>query len=285
MNTSRILAAALAALLVLPTARAQLVHDIQNTLQTIKVVEANITQIAKLGQILGVNTEQLATLSKISSTIGDASNVAQFGKSMSLSQLSGYLNKIPGLEGTDVGKIFNTNGALDIFGGYSINQWKDMVENPTSFYRSQIMSSALRKVGESAGMNSREIAMLDYVRLNAGGGHMNKWEVSKQVADIMMDRHLEAEKERKQRLQALSATTQASKESADNAKTLTEQTAAQTAVLNNAAQAIIEGSNQAGQHATAQTTAIEKGNASLAEQIERDQMATTANKVSRSIRR
>lgn len=279
MKLTRNLFAAIAAfaLALAPSVHAQgiPVYDFQSTLQTIKVLQANQAQISKLGNILGVNTEQLGQLKGISTTLGNASRVANYGEKFSPAQLGKMIKGVPGLENVDLNTVFKSSGALDLFSKVPIGQWDKVVSDPYNYYSQMLMSEAIKNVGQDVGLDTREIKFVNYLK-RQNPKYLNKERAARQLSDIMLDRWQQEAKERREKLQVMSETSNALAQKASEAPTLVEQAAGNTAVLNQQVKTSILAAEQATKAAEVQSSVTDQGNKLLENQIALEQMRMSA---------
>ena len=267
------------AIAVAPLANAAMpVVDLSNLAQAAKILQANQNQINKLGSILGVNTQQLDQLRNLTTAIGNAQNVSNYGKYYTPADIAGMIGKIPGLEGLNIESVFKSSGALDLFSKIPLNQWDKMVKDPYNYYTQMLMDKAIEAVGEDIGLNSREIQFVSYLK-RQNPKYLNKEQAARELADIMLDRWQQEAKERRATLQALSDSTNEIAKKASSENTLLGQFAGQTAVDNQGVKVALAAAEQADAAATAQKVALDKSNSLLADQITLEQMRLRANAI------
>ena len=270
MKTTSLLRVGLLSLALLTQARGQLggalVSDLSTLAQTVKILDANTQQLTQLGNILGVSTDQLNSLRTISQSIGTAETILSYGNKLSPAQLSSMISSIPGLEDTDLSKLFGSNGALNLFSQIPLNQWGDMIQNPQNYYTQMLMSQAVQYVGGQAGLTPTEIQFVDYLR-QQDPRYLDQRQVTRQLADLTLTRWSEAATERRKRLQVLSETTSAIAQKASEAPTVVQQVAGNTKVLAQIANGQMEVASQAMDAAKQQVIVTDKGNSLLEDQI------------------
>lgn len=276
MKTSFRLPPALVAILLIafaaaPTVHAQIVNDVLNTLETSKVLTQNMALVEKASKALNVSTEQFNQLKSINKVMGDASNIAKYGKSYSVGKLAGIVGQIPGMEGFDVGKILKSNGALDLFSGIPLDQWSKLVKDPNNYYRGMLTSKAIGTVGKSVGLTSRETNYVDWLR-RQDKSYVDGVYASKQMADMALDRWLDETEQRKKSMQTLSETVAATAETAGEDTTLVGQAAATAQLTQQTANITALAAAQADEAAAAQAMQLNTGNQLLQKQLDEADM-------------
>ncbi len=255
------------------------VVDAPGLLQAVENYRAMEKQIKALGSIAGVNDEQLASLNKLVSFVGRSANASQNSQYMTPAQLGDFIRHVPGLENVDVGSMFNTNGALNMFSDIPVGAWNDILSNPNTYYRGMLRNRAISKVGADIGLTGNETQFLEWVN-QQDPQYINKARAAQSLGDLMVDRYLDETKKRRERLQALSE--QSNKVTEDASKptnTLTETSAGQTKVIGvqtnvqiETGKQITDGNNAVVLSLNNNTATIEEGN----RQAERQRAASQA---------
>lgn len=222
-----IVAIALSAVTVTPAKALIPVLDSSNLIQNIQILSQAQSQISKLGQIFGVNTQQLTNLIQIGKFIGNAASLSQNWQNYSPAQLQGMLSQIPGMQGVNLNSLFNTNGSLSVFMDVPLDQWQNVVTNPNSYYRTMLLNSAIKGVGQEVGMDYPEIYYTQYLaHLTPSEISGNKAEIAMHISDLALNRWLAAVEQRRANMAALSAKAAQNEQAAKSAQTLTQQQAA-----------------------------------------------------------
>jgi hypothetical protein len=141
-------------------AQGVLTFDIQSFLQQIALKTIGQSQISSLGQLLGVNNQQLSAAKEIYSVLGDnsASALANFN----LNDLQTVLKGVPGLENANLAALFPA-GVGGAFLGLSLDDWKNTIGNPSSLFATQMAHMAVGDITQQAGMPPDEGAFLGYL--------------------------------------------------------------------------------------------------------------------------
>jgi hypothetical protein len=146
-----------------------LTFDLQSFLQQLALKAIGQDEVSSLGQLLGVNNQQLSAAREIYSVLGDqnASRLADFN----LNDLQTALKGVPGLENVNPASLFppDIGGA---FLGLSLANWQNTVGNPSSLFATQMAHMAIGDITQQAGLPPDESAFLDY--LAAPGNSLEK---------------------------------------------------------------------------------------------------------------
>ncbi|HWZ95602.1 MAG TPA: hypothetical protein VNW30_10445 [Opitutaceae bacterium] len=137
-----------------------LTFDLQSYLQQLALRTIGHDQITFLGQLLGVNNQQLLAAKEIYSVLGDnnTSGLANFN----LSDLQTVLKGVPGLENTNLESLFPA-GVGSAFLGLSLANWQNTIGNPSSLFAAQLAHAAMGDITRKAGLAPDESAFLNYL--------------------------------------------------------------------------------------------------------------------------
>ncbi len=139
-------------------AQGVLTFDIQSFLQQLAVKAIGQDQVSSLGQLLGVNNQQLSAAKEIYSVLGDhsASSLANFN----LNDLQTVLKGVPGLEDVNLASLFPP-GVGSAFLGLSLANWQNTIGNPSSLFATQMAHMAIGDITQRAGLPPDESAFLN----------------------------------------------------------------------------------------------------------------------------
>ena len=224
-----------------------IVFDPANVAQTINVLRQAEQQYDRLGSLLGVSTQQFDQLVQLSSAIGNSSESAGFGHVLASAELQALVRATPGLANADLGQLLNPNGQLDAFLGLSLAQWTQAVENPTAYYRNQLIAPALARLGQSAGWSAPTVAYAQWYAAQSPEDQANLGaHAASDLAQLMNQDWLQAAQVRRVNLQALAAGGRAAELQAGQAATLADQQHAQAQMSGRTNQILLEAAAQNG---------------------------------------
>jgi hypothetical protein len=134
--------------------------DVQSFLQQLALKTIGENQVSSLGQLLGVNSQQLSAAKEIYSVLGDhnASGLANFD----LNDLQTVLKGVPGLENVDMVSLFPP-GVGSAFLGLSLADWQNTIGNPSSLFAAQMAHMAVGDITQRAGLAPDESDFLNYL--------------------------------------------------------------------------------------------------------------------------
>jgi hypothetical protein len=137
-----------------------LTFDLQSFLQQLALQAIGQDQVSFLGQLVGVNNQQLSAAREIDSVLGDnnASGLADFN----LNDLQTVLNGVPGLENVNLASLFPP-GVGSAFLGLSLDNWQNAIGNPSSLFATQMAHMAVGDITQQAGLPPDEGDFLDYL--------------------------------------------------------------------------------------------------------------------------
>ena len=137
-----------------------LTFDLQSFLQQLALKTIGENQVSALGQLVGVNNQQLSAAREIYSVLGDhnASGLANFN----LNDLQTVLKGVPGLENADLASLFPA-GVGSAFLGLSLANWQNTIGNPSSLFAAQMAHMAIGDITQRAGLAPDESAFLNYL--------------------------------------------------------------------------------------------------------------------------
>jgi hypothetical protein len=137
-----------------------LTFDLQSFLQQLALKTIGQDQVSFLGQLVGVNNQQLSAAREIYSVLGDhnASGLANFN----LNDLQTVLQGVPGLENTNLASLFPA-GVGSAFLGLSLANWQNTIGNPSILFAAQMAHMAIGGITQRAGLPPDESAFLDYL--------------------------------------------------------------------------------------------------------------------------
>jgi hypothetical protein len=141
-------------------AQGVLTFDVQSFLQQLALKTIGQSQVSALGQLVGVNNQQLSAAREIYSVLGDhnASGLANFN----LNDLQTVLQGVPGLEDVNLASLFPA-GVGSAFLGMSLADWQNIVGNPSSLFATQMAHMAIGDITQQAGLPPNESAFLSYL--------------------------------------------------------------------------------------------------------------------------
>lgn len=180
--------------------------------------------VGSLRNMSQMATQQRDSLRSINTAVGDASALLSMPRAFTAAQFATLLKSIPGLEGVKLEKIFNQNGALDIFMGTPIGDWKATIENPYNYQANILKGRAISNIGQSLGANNEEIAFASWLSGQQGGTlDRNRSAILSSAADLALKRWLETAKKRRDTLQVAAERSAINASQAGSEKTVLEQ--------------------------------------------------------------
>jgi hypothetical protein len=205
------------------------VFDPENTAQTINVLLQTEQEVQRLGTLLGVSTQQLTALLQVGAAIGNATEATSFSQPLTPLQLQASVGSIPGLQGSSLSALFNTNGQLDVFMGVPLSAWTQSVQTPNDYYRTILVNPAIERVGGSVGMNAPEVAYTQWYAARTPEDQYNlQVPASVDLASLLTNGWLETAQQRRVNLQALAAANQDAQTKGAQSQTLSDQQHAQS---------------------------------------------------------
>jgi hypothetical protein len=113
--------------------------------------------------------------------------------------------------------------------GVSLKQWIQAVENPTNFYRQNMINSALARIGSNADLTSPTIAYTEwYSSLSLDERHILNDKANADLSDLLNSYWLGESKTRLVNLQELSVQSRAASDESIKAASLSDQQRTQT---------------------------------------------------------
>jgi hypothetical protein len=206
-----------------------IVFDPANVAQTINVLKAAQGQLDMLGTILGISTKQLDQLTNLAFALGNSTDSKSISPALTDLQINDILKFTPGYDTLNLNKLFDKNGILDAFMGVSLKQWIQAVENPTNFYRQNMINSALARIGSNADLTSPTIAYTEwYSSLSLDERHILNDKANADLSDLLNSYWLGESKTRLVNLQELSVQSKAAYDESIKAASLSDQHRTQT---------------------------------------------------------
>lgn len=204
------------------------VFDPENTAQTINVLLQTEQEVQQLGTLLGVSTQQLTALLQLGSSIGNAAEATSYSQPLTPIQLQASIGSIPGLQGSSLNALFNTNGQLDVFMGVPLSAWTQSVQSPNDYYRTILVDPAIERVGGSVGMSTPEVAYTQWYAARTPEDQYNlRTTASVDLASLLTNGWLQTTQQRRVNLQALASANQDAQTKGAQSQTLTDQQHAQ----------------------------------------------------------
>jgi hypothetical protein len=138
-------------------AQGVLTFDPQSFLQLVATKALGQAQLGSLGQLVGLNGQQLNAANQINSVLGrpDASQLEAFD----LGHLQLALQSVPGLANINVSALFPA-GVGGAFLGLDYNAWQNSVGNPSNQYGRQMQRAVVGDVAVQPGAPPDESAFL-----------------------------------------------------------------------------------------------------------------------------
>jgi len=250
------------------------VFDPENVAQTINVLKAAQQQLDRLGSLLGVSTQQFDQLLALTTAVGNAAEASAYAQPPSPSQIQVSLNSVPGLQGSSLDALFNTNGQLDVFMGVPLDQWTQAVQNPNDYFRNILINPAIERIGGSAGMSQPQIAYTQwYAALSPEDQSNLSVRAAVDLSDLLTNGWLQSTEQRRVNLQALSAANQNAQNKAAAAQTLTDQQHAQSQLGANTNAILLESAAQNADASEATVRAVHAQNQLMQDQNEAQRAA------------
>jgi hypothetical protein len=139
-------------------AKGVLTFDVQSFLQQLALKTIGQSQVSALGQLVGVNNQQLSAANEIYSVLGDhnASGLANFN----LNDLQTVMQGVPGLENVNLASLFPA-GVGSAFLGLSLANWQNTIGNPSSLFAAEMAHMAIGDITQRAGLAPDESAFLN----------------------------------------------------------------------------------------------------------------------------
>jgi hypothetical protein len=166
-----------------------LTFDLQSFLQQLALKTIGENQVSALGQLVGVNNQQLSAAREIYSVLGDhnASGLANFN----LNDLQTVLRGVPGLENTDLASLFPA-GVGSAFLGLSLANWQNTIGNPSSLFAAQMAHMAIGDITQRAGLAPDESAFLNYLATPGNLLAKNQMNLALSVSRLLTSHLLES---------------------------------------------------------------------------------------------
>jgi hypothetical protein len=141
-------------------AQGVLTFDLQSFVQQLALKSIGLDQVSSLGQLVGVNNQQLSAAKEIYSVLGDhnASGLAN----LNLNDLQTVLQGVPGLGNVNLASLFPA-GVGSAFLGLSLADWQNTIGNPSSLFATQMAHMAIGDITSQAGLPPDESAFLGYL--------------------------------------------------------------------------------------------------------------------------
>jgi hypothetical protein len=170
-------------------AQGVLTFDVQSFLQQLALKTIGENQVAALGQLVGLNNQQLSAAREIYSVLGDhnASALANFN----LNDLQTVLRGVPGLENTNLASLFPA-GVGSAFLGLSLANWQNTIGNPSSLFAAQMAHMAIGDITRRAGLAPDEGAFLDYLATPGNLLAKNQMNLALSVSRLLTSHLLES---------------------------------------------------------------------------------------------
>jgi hypothetical protein len=170
-------------------AQGVLTFDAQSFLQQLALKAIGQSQVSALGQLVGVNNQQLAAANEINSVLGDhnASGPANFN----LNDLQTVLQGVPGLENINLASLFPP-GVGSAFLGLSLADWQNTIGNPSSLFATQMVHMAVGDVTQQAGLPPDETAFLNYLATPGNSLAKNQMNLALAVGRLLASHLLES---------------------------------------------------------------------------------------------
>jgi hypothetical protein len=166
-----------------------LTFDIQSFLQQLALKSIGLDQVSSLGQLVGVNNQQLSAAREISSVLGDhnASGLVN----LNLNDLQTVLQGVPGLENTNLASLFPA-GVGSAFLGLSLANWQNTIGNPSSLFAAQMAHMAIGDITQRAGLPPDESAFLNYLTTPGNLLAKNQTDLALSVGRLLTSHLLES---------------------------------------------------------------------------------------------
>jgi hypothetical protein len=170
-------------------AQGVLTFDVQSFLQQLALKTIGENQVSVLGQLVGVNNQQLSAARKIYSVLGDhnASGLANFN----LNDLQTVMRGVPGLENTNLASLFPA-GVGSAFLGLSLANWQNTIGNPSSLFAAQMAHMAVGDITQRAGLAPDESAFLSYLATPGNLLAKNQMNLALSVSRLLTSHLLES---------------------------------------------------------------------------------------------
>ncbi len=204
-----------------------IVFDPENVTQTINVLRSTQQQFDRLGQVLGVSTQQFDQLVNLAAAIGNAGEAAAFTQPLTAGQLQAAVQSEPGLQGASLESLFNASGQLDAFMGVSPVQWTLSVEGPGSYYSAILADPAIARSGGAAAVPPAATYAQWYAARTPEDRLNQAAQASLDISSLLAADWLGAARTRRVNLQGLAAGSQDAGARAGQARTIADQQHAQ----------------------------------------------------------
>ena len=182
------------------------VFDATAYAQLLKTYDIGSSQLNQLGKIVGLNTQQLATMNGIRDAVGVATGSVD-PRTLTARQLTALAQGL-GLDMNGaINKMYQKSGpfagALDVFMGTSIQSFRAKEGGPWEAFTRAAVNGSIEAIGLSLDMPSREIAFAQRVAsMDAATRKANKDQISMGLAQLALDRFASAAENRRVTMQA-----------------------------------------------------------------------------------
>jgi hypothetical protein len=246
-----------------------IVYDPTATAQAINLLHQSQQEFDRLGSLLGVSTKQYDQLLALAGALGNATESAPFALPASPAQLQSGVQALPGLQGADLGSLFNPNGILDAFLGVPPDSWAQAVENPNAAYRAILVDPAIARVGAAAGLASPAITYAQwYAARSPEDRHNLAARAAVDLAAVLAGDFLNEARKRRVNLQALAVEGQGAGAQAGRAQTVADQQHAQARLASGTNAILLESAVQNAEAGETTVRALHAQNQLLQEQGE-----------------
>lgn len=228
---------------------------------TLQVLTSNAAQVLKLGQILGVNTQQLNTVIQMRDSIRRVGEVPTSINGLTENGVRSALAGIPGLGNIDVSKLMKPD-SLGMFYGMTAGDWQNMVMRPREAIFDTLKSRAIQRIGREIGLTNAETGYAQWVANlpSETRSHMRE-RIAEDLASFAFERLQRDMQTRQQQVVVDQAKVQALVEEAKKDGTLNEKMALSNTIT-------AQGNEQALKASAAQAKAAETTNTQLHSQLE-----------------
>jgi hypothetical protein len=207
-----------------------IVFDPSAYVQLIQAYEQGGMQLSTLGNIVGLNTQQLDTLKTINTAVGIV-NGSIDPKQLTMGQLAS-LSQGLGVDASGaISQIYQSAGpfagALDVFMGTSIDSFRSLQSAPWSAYANFSIDTSLGSIGVSVGMGDDEVQYTKTVgKMDAATRAQNRSQISSGLASLSSSRYSKDAERRRLAIQAEANLSHQAATRASSATTLNETAAA-----------------------------------------------------------
>lgn len=205
------------------------VFDATSFAQLQMIYRTNSSELAKVGQILGVSQEQLNTLRKMNEAIGVVASRGLDG--ISINQVRAMAQGFGFSDSGRLSQIYQAagpfSGTLDVFMGMTLRDFESNQRNPLKALSRTAVNDSIRAIGAGVGLSGAEVSFAQRVAaMSEHDVHANRDVITRGLVNLALDRFNEKMTDRRAVIQAESNMAKQAADRAAKSESLNETAAA-----------------------------------------------------------